>query len=310
MLFDYNKLHLFVQIVKKGSLTAAAKSLFRTQPAISQSLQSLENALGYKLLSFSKRQMVLTPKGRALFESIQERFSGMDHDLSLLFESDKSTQGSFSIGWMQNHSTRLGEFLPRILSSFKAKSPQSTFHLRFGTEKSLESQLLSGELHMAFLINFEHRQRFRRTEITTEHHYVVTAPSYLREIGELSGIDHLFRCQILDLDSSLTCMTPWVQRHFPQFSARFKEKKASLTAPDFKVLKDLVLLGQGISVLPYYLIHQELKSGELVRVCPSHAPLTVKLDHAMLRDQEWRPCDRLFLEHLMEALPLPELFSS
>ena len=46
---DYNKLKSFLMVVQCGSVTAAAKSLHRTQSAVSQALRGLERNLGLKL---------------------------------------------------------------------------------------------------------------------------------------------------------------------------------------------------------------------------------------------------------------------
>jgi len=54
----------FVAIVDRGSLTAAAESLDRSQPAVVRTLAALESHLGARLLRRTTRRMSLTAEGR------------------------------------------------------------------------------------------------------------------------------------------------------------------------------------------------------------------------------------------------------
>lgn len=56
----------FVEIADRGSLTAAADALGRSQPAIVRTLAGLEARLGARLLNRTTRRMSLTPEGRDL----------------------------------------------------------------------------------------------------------------------------------------------------------------------------------------------------------------------------------------------------
>ncbi len=56
-------MRVFVEIVDRGSLTAAADSLDRSQPAIVRTLAALEAHLGAVLLRRTTRRMSLTPEG-------------------------------------------------------------------------------------------------------------------------------------------------------------------------------------------------------------------------------------------------------
>lgn len=67
MICDY-RLKVFHTVAVKGSFTAAAKELGITQPAVSNHISELESNIGDILFYRSRRETVLTPKGRILFE--------------------------------------------------------------------------------------------------------------------------------------------------------------------------------------------------------------------------------------------------
>lgn len=58
----------FVEIVDRGSLTAAAEALGRSQPTMVRTLAALETHLGTRLLRRTTRRMSLTPEGRDYLE--------------------------------------------------------------------------------------------------------------------------------------------------------------------------------------------------------------------------------------------------
>lgn len=66
--------HIFYTVGRTGNISQAAKELFISQPAISKSIQKLEENLGTVLFSRSSRGVTMTPDGAALFEKVREAF--------------------------------------------------------------------------------------------------------------------------------------------------------------------------------------------------------------------------------------------
>ena len=64
----YSQLLYFVEVVDRGSFSAAAKSLYVSQSALSQSLAGLEKELGAELIHRSKSGVKLTYFGHRVFE--------------------------------------------------------------------------------------------------------------------------------------------------------------------------------------------------------------------------------------------------
>lgn len=74
----------FVRIVEAGSLSAAAAQLETSQPTVSRRLQTLERALGLKLLQRSTHAMTLTDDGRRCFahaKTLLDSWQAMSADL-------------------------------------------------------------------------------------------------------------------------------------------------------------------------------------------------------------------------------------
>ena len=63
---------IFYTVANAGNISKAAKELYISQPAISKSIQKLEDGLECKLFSRSSRGVVLTDEGRLLYDHVSE----------------------------------------------------------------------------------------------------------------------------------------------------------------------------------------------------------------------------------------------
>ena len=102
MSINYELYKVFFCVVKNGSITNAAKELFISQPAVSQSIKQLESQLGGKLFKRTPKGMELTAEGSAIFEYI-ERANGLIEQAETRFSQMKSLlSGSIRIGASNN----------------------------------------------------------------------------------------------------------------------------------------------------------------------------------------------------------------
>ena len=63
---------IFYTVAQCGSISAAARHLYISQPAISKAIQKLEQNLDTVLFKRSSRGVTLTPDGELLFEKVKE----------------------------------------------------------------------------------------------------------------------------------------------------------------------------------------------------------------------------------------------
>jgi LysR family transcriptional regulator, transcriptional activator for bauABCD operon len=82
---DWNLVRLFLDIVRSGGISTAARALNKQQPTISAGLKRLEDHVGAPLFVRSARGVVLTPAGRSFLkaaEEIEVLISGMPGDVA------------------------------------------------------------------------------------------------------------------------------------------------------------------------------------------------------------------------------------
>lgn len=70
------------------SFTKTAQALSLTQSAVSQQIRHLEERLGYRLFERHSRGLVMTPKGKTLWDVTSRAFHDIDHALEQLGPSE------------------------------------------------------------------------------------------------------------------------------------------------------------------------------------------------------------------------------
>src|SRR5450830_51812 len=74
---DLNQLEAFSAVMTIGSVTAAGRSLGRSQPAVSKAIQDLESELGYALFDRNGPRVTPTDKAFLLYEEVERSLVGL-----------------------------------------------------------------------------------------------------------------------------------------------------------------------------------------------------------------------------------------
>lgn len=89
---------IFYTVANAGNISKAAKELYISQPAISKSIQKLEESLGCKLFSRSSRGVILTEEGSLLYSHVKNAFESLNNGEEKLKRSLALGIGHLQIG--------------------------------------------------------------------------------------------------------------------------------------------------------------------------------------------------------------------
>lgn len=89
---------IFYTVAAAGNISKAAKELYISQPAISKSIQKLEESLGTKLFFRSSRGVTLTLEGELLYSHVKSAFETLDLGEDRLRRSIQLGVGHLTIG--------------------------------------------------------------------------------------------------------------------------------------------------------------------------------------------------------------------
>src|SRR6201987_4989838 len=134
---DFDQLETFLEVARHTSFSRAAEKRFRTQPAISSQIRSLEEEVGAKLFDRSGGKVSLTAVGKAFQKYVEETLDARKAMLVALAEMERIPRGEIIVG--ANEGTCL-HILPEVFAQFKRQYPDSAVNIkRSDYAKILES---------------------------------------------------------------------------------------------------------------------------------------------------------------------------
>jgi len=118
---ELDQVAAFLEVARLQSFSRAAEKLYRTQPAISAQIRSLEEEFGQKLFDRLGRRIFLTPSGEVLFEYGARLLALHRETMQRVREAHGAVAGKLIVG--ANEATCL-YVLPQVFAEFKQKYPQ------------------------------------------------------------------------------------------------------------------------------------------------------------------------------------------
>lgn len=146
---DTRRLHSFVKIVDIGSLTRAAAILHIAQPALSQQIAALETHFGKQLLVRSKRGVVPTDAGRALYRHAQLMLRQLEQAKTDIETTGTVVAGRVSVG-LAPLSTAAVLALP-LLKTVRERYPGIILQINENIGGVISEMIMTGKMDVAFI---------------------------------------------------------------------------------------------------------------------------------------------------------------
>lgn len=141
---DLRQLRYFQAVASTGRITAAAKELGITQPALSIAVAKLESELGVVLFDRDHRGVHLTDSGRALLAVVDKATALLEEGRQQVSGLEHEPVGRFALGCPSAlGSYLLPEVLPGLLESF----PRIELQIVAAPSTQVEARVLARELH-------------------------------------------------------------------------------------------------------------------------------------------------------------------
>ena len=139
----------FLEVIKRGSLSEAARALGVSQPAVSNQIKGLERELGTELLIRGERGVVsLTAAGEEFRAFAEQVVAAHEEMLQRVDHLKEEVSGELVIA----ASTTPGEFvLPQLLSDFKARYPQVEAKVTIADTRDVVEKVLAHECDIGFI---------------------------------------------------------------------------------------------------------------------------------------------------------------
>lgn len=148
MAVEFKALETFVAVASLRSFGRAAQRLRTTQPAVSQRIAALEEALGRRVLERSARHVGLTEAGRLLLEHAERLLAARDALLREVGEPE-ALAGTLRLGVSE---TVVHTFLSGFVERLAERHGRLQLEVEVDLTPNLRTRLLERELDLAFLV--------------------------------------------------------------------------------------------------------------------------------------------------------------
>ena len=252
----------FKAVVEAGSLTAAADLLGQTRAVVSFNLKRLEAELGVTLLTRSTRQLALTDAGERFYLRCLRTLDEARLAIEEARSEHTQLKGTLRI------TTTLEFALAQVVAAlevFRQQHPQLNIHL---STSSTHADLISERFDVAIRLGRMHDSNLRAVQLSTFEIYPVATRTLLERHGpvtrlaELEALPTLGHGRVPELTVTDPAGTEHVYQPLPGKTAIIADNSATLRA--------FALTGQGVAILPEWLVAEDLQQGRLQRLLPDH----------------------------------------
>ena len=138
---------VFKEVAETGNISVAAKNLYISQSAVSQSVKQLETALQARLFARSPRGVSLTSEGQMLYQYVRSALGLLATGEDKLSQAQQLLLGTLVIGASD---TVTSQFLVPYLDDFHRLHPGIRLKIVSGRSAKVLSMLKSGAVDLAF----------------------------------------------------------------------------------------------------------------------------------------------------------------
>jgi DNA-binding transcriptional LysR family regulator len=175
---DLNLFVVFDAIYTEGGITAAAKRLHLTQPAVSHALARLRELVDDALFLRRGQAMVPTPLARMIIDPVRQSLQGFETTLKRADRFDPtSAHKHFTVGMRD---VRELTALPGLMQAITAQAPFVDIAVVRAERKQLEHELAAGTLDAAVDVRLALSEEVRRQHIDSERLVVMARPRHPR----------------------------------------------------------------------------------------------------------------------------------
>ena len=290
------QLHHFLAAVTYGNLGRAATYCNITQPAITRSIQRLEETLGVQLLERSGRGVTPTDAGIVMHEYARQMARDTKLIRQRLAEMSGQSLGEVRVGISANFAhDRLALAFADVIH--QCPVPKLTISQDFCGV--LVERLAAGELDvvLALIPDNLDEQDFRIRYLFDIPGSVVVGPEHplcglsMAPLAELAK----YKWIALELET-----TGYLSRHFGSFDLRAPDVPIRTDSP--VLMKELLRASSLVGLAPIRMFRNEVARGELVRLTSELDPLTARGCLIHRKELEHSPQMGEFVETLHTAV--------
>ncbi|MEZ8832448.1 LysR family transcriptional regulator [Vibrio cyclitrophicus] len=285
-------MNVFVTIVERGSLSAAAEHLDLSRTKVTRYLGELESWMDTRLLHRTTRRLSLTSAGKETLGVARELLALEASLAGIRNQNREDLKGQLRI--TASYSI-VDSFLMDAINRFITKWPEVSIDV-ISTDQTVN--LVESRIDLAIRITNELTPNIVAKQLGECRSVICASPQYLQKKGTPANAQDLAHHNCLSF--SYFGRTAWTF-HGPNGSESVPIK-GNISANTSEVLLSATLKGNGISMLPFPSVEALVRQGQLVQLLPEWKPKILGVHAIYGTRKQVTPLLRAFIDHLSSEM--------
>jgi DNA-binding transcriptional LysR family regulator len=292
----FDGVQLFVEVVEAGGFAKAGERLSLTRSAVGKAIARLEERLGVQLFQRTTRNQSLTEDGQQYYERCLRAIEELRAGETMLENGRREVVGKLRV----TLPTLFGRYcVAPILRSYARKHTRLELELNFSDR---QVDLIAEGFDLAVRNGLTgNGSTLRARRLVSQRKVLCASPAYVATRGEPRTLADLARHDLLPYwrnEHGLVWQLPNASDALVDF-----QPTSRLRFDDLEVIADAAVDAMGLAWLPYWLIRDRLRRGELVEIW-GNRPSAVMECYAVWPAAQYLPLrSRLAIDVLAAELP-------
>jgi DNA-binding transcriptional LysR family regulator len=245
----------FLEVARHGTVSAAATTLYVTQPALTARIQALERELGTPLFVRGRRGMELTDAGRAFLPYAERAVEALRDGRDLVGELARGGAGELVIGAAPAISTYV---LPALLVRFADRHPNVRLSVRTGHSEEIVELAVRNEIGVGLIRAIRH-PLLDEMPLYDDELVLVVEPGHPFARSAKIALERVAEARLILFDRTSS--------YYDLTNALFRQAgiapRGVMELDNIDAAKQMVEQGLGVALLPHTAVASELADGRL-----------------------------------------------
>ena len=289
----------FDELVRTSSMRAAAENLNVAPTAVSRQIENLEEYFGAQLVERSNRGIRLTAAGRLLAERAGKTLRELDH-VHQLIDDLKGLQGGKVV--LYANGATVANVIAPVLAEFSLRHPRLRFEVTISSAREAMEALAAGVADIAVTL-FAPPLAGVKVRLSSE----VAYDAILSRQHPLSKVKEITLAELMELPLALPDRGFAARQAIDDLFAHEKlEPDPLFVTSSLDMLKELVLRGAAVTLLPELAVRREVEAGLLSAVSLAEGKaVRTAIDLCVSPDRQLTAAAKALVEFIESYMGIP-----
>ncbi len=289
MNYTFHQLLIFLRLVELKSVTKTAEELHLTQPAVSIQLKNLQDQFKLPLFEIVSRKVFITEFGQEI-ATVAQRILDEARSIEYLQDTyDDKLAGSLKIAIVSTAKY----VMPYFLSSFLEINPSIDLKMEVSNRQMVIRSLENNEVDFALVSVLPKKLQLYKVPLLHNKLYLIAGKNF-ENTHDAFHKDQLAHVPLLLREEGSA--TRNAMERFLNREEIHNFKKIELMSNE--AVKQAVIAGLGVSIMPIIGIQDELENGSLKIINHPRLPIITEWNIVWLQAKNQSRIASAFVEHL------------